>query len=278
LGAASRKMVLRWKSALGRGYFPLSESAGGSVLRVEHAHCSFKAVTLNLPLSGWTTRACAKHQTMHDMMGIPKLIAKDGNPLNTRPCPLIHYYEQLLEDMRHIITHRFEPIHRTILNPIPKTTISSPPRNSRTAPPNNSSSSSTHDRYAWWQPKSARSKKNTPSADEHFQELAKDMHESNKSISNPYEHEDTEQYNWAFDSLLSDEKKDLITRSRKLIKLITAGDPPKTYVKRRTNKLRDDLVMIALAAAPPVFMVFVEQQSRSMMSLQYLILNSSLMT
>jgi hypothetical protein len=32
-----------------------------------------------MPISGWTSRACAKHQIMHDMMNIPKLIAKDGN-------------------------------------------------------------------------------------------------------------------------------------------------------------------------------------------------------
>jgi hypothetical protein len=236
--AASRKMVLRWKAALGRGYFPLSESAGGSVLRVEHAHRSLKAVTLNMPLSGWTSRACAKHQTMHDMIDIPKLVAKDGNPLNTRPCPLIYYYEQLLEDMRHIVTHRFKTIHRTILNPIPKPQIVSPPRNTRTAPPT-TSSSSTPDRHAWRQPKSAKGKKNVPSADEHFQELAKDIHESNKNISNPYEHEDTEQYNWAFNSLLSDEKKELIARSRKMIKLIKAGDPLKNYVERRTNVLKE---------------------------------------
>ena len=160
-------------------------------MSLEHAHRSFKAVTLNMPLSGWTSRACAKHQTLHDNTQIPKLVAKDGDPLTTRPCPLIYYYEQLLEDMRHIITHHFETIPRTILNPIPKPTIASPPRNSRTAPSNNSSSS-TPDRYAWRQPKSAKGKKNTPSADEYFQELAKDTHESNKSISNPYEHEDTD--------------------------------------------------------------------------------------
>ncbi len=36
-----------------------------------------------------------------------------------------------------------------------------------------------------------------PAADEHFQELTKDIHESNRNILNPYEYEDTEQYNWA---------------------------------------------------------------------------------
>ena len=113
-----------------------------------------------MDISGWTSRACAKHQAMHDQMDIPMLVAKDGDPLKTRPCPLIYYYEQLLEDMRHIITHHFEPIHRTILNPIPKPAISSPPRNIRTAP-SNSSSSSTTNPYAWRQPRSARGNKKT---------------------------------------------------------------------------------------------------------------------
>ena len=239
LVTASRNMVLRWKSALGRAYYPLNREAGGSVLRVEHAHRTFKAVTLNMVISGWTSRACAKHQSMHDLMNIPMIVARDGDPLKTRPCPLIYYYEQLLEDMRHIITHHFETIPRTILNPIPKTTISSPPRNVRTAP-SNSSSSSTPNPYAWRRPKSTRGKKNTPSADEHFQELAKDIHAKNKTIANPYEHEDTEQYNWAFNSLLSDEKKDLITRTKKLIRLIKSGEPPRNYIERRASKLKEE--------------------------------------
>ncbi len=240
LVAASRNMVLKRKRALGRAYFPLSEHAGGLVMRLEHAHRTFKALTLNMSISGWTSRACAKHQTMHDYMNIPKLVAKDGDPLNTRPCPLIYYYEQLLEDMRHIVTHRFEIIPRTILNSIPKTQISSSPRNTRSAPSKNSSSA-TPNHYAWRQPKGAKGRKKVPSADEHFRELAKDIHESNKNISDPYEHEDTEQYNFAFDSLLSDEKKGLIARSRRLIKLIKkSGDPPKNYVERRANKLREE--------------------------------------
>ena len=79
-----------------------------------------------------------------------------------------------------------------------------------------------------------------PSADEHFQELAKDIHEHNKNISNPYEHEDTEQYNCAFDSLLSEEKKEQVARARKLIRLIKSGDPPKNYVERRKNMLSEN--------------------------------------
>ena len=241
LVSASRNMVLKWKAALGPHYFPLTRNAGASVLRLEHAHRSFVAVTADMPISGWTSRACAKHQILHGMVKIPKLVARDGDPLSTRPCPLIYYYEQLLEDMRHIITHNFEPIHRTILNPIPKSSTTSSPslRNSKTIPPN-SSSSSTPDRRAWRQVKSARGKKNMPSADEHFQELAKDIHESNKNISNPYEHEDTEQFNSAFDSLLSDEKKEQVARAKKLIRLIKSGDPPKNYVERRKNKLQED--------------------------------------
>ena len=79
-----------------------------------------------------------------------------------------------------------------------------------------------------------------PAVDEDFQELTKDIHESNRNISNPYEHEDTEQYNSAFDSLLSDEKKEQVARARKLIRLIKSGDPPKNYVERRKNKLSEN--------------------------------------
>jgi hypothetical protein len=67
--------------------------------------------------------------------------------------------------------------------------------------------------------------------------VAKGIHEHNKSIPNPYEHEDTEQYNWAFDSLLSNEKKDLIRRSKRLIVLIKENDPPKNYIERRKSKV-----------------------------------------
>jgi hypothetical protein len=194
-----------------------------------------------MPISGWVSRACAKHQTMHDLMHIPKLVGRDGDPLNTRPCPLIYYYEQLLEDLLHIVTHNFEPIPRTILNPIPKAQSSSLSRNSGSAPiPPSKNSSSAPDRYAWRQPRRTETNRNKPSADEHFQEVAKDIHERNRNISNPYEHEDTEQYSWAFDSLLSDEKKDLVKRSKRLISLIKAGDPPRNYVERRTSKLQGE--------------------------------------
>ena len=70
-----------------------------------------------------------------------------------------------------------------------------------------------------------------PAVDGHFQELAKDIHESNKSIASPCEQEDTEQCNWAFDMLWSDEKKDLIKRSKRLIALIMEKDPLKTISK-----------------------------------------------
>jgi hypothetical protein len=39
---------------------------------------------------------------------------------------------------------------------------------------------------------------------------------------------------------LSAEKKELIARSKKLIRLIKSGDPPKNYVERRANKLREE--------------------------------------
>ncbi len=205
---------------------------------MEHAHRTFKALTRDLPISGWVSRACAKHQSTHRSTLIPLLVAKDGDPLTTRPCPLIYYYEQLLEDMKHIVTHMFEPIPRTILTPIPEAQISSPSRKSRSAPTASSSSSvALIEQHTWRTQKKTRNKKKVPTADEHFQELAKDIHESNKNISNPYEQHDAEQYNWAFDSLLSDEKKDMIKRAKRLTSLIKANDPPKTYIVRRTGKL-----------------------------------------
>jgi hypothetical protein len=238
LVAASRVMVLKWKNALGGIYFPYLHAAGGSVLSLEHAHRTFKALTRDLPISGWVSRACAKHQAIHVRTFIPLLVAKDGDPLDTRPCPLIYYYEQLLEDMKHIVTHMFEPIPRTILIPIPEAPLSSPSRKSRSALTASSSSMvAANEQHTWRAQKKTKNRKKAPSADEHFQELAKDIHESNKSISNPYEHRDAEQYNWAFDSLLSDEKKDMIRRAKRLISLIKANDPPKNYIARRTGKL-----------------------------------------
>jgi len=240
LVAASRNMVKAWKAALGQNYYPLREHSGGTVMMLEQAHNTFKAVTANMPISGWISRACAKHQTTHDLVGIPMLVGTDGDPLIWRSCPLIYYYEQLLEDLLHVVEHNFEPIPRTILNPIPKaqSSSSSQTRNSGPAPISPSKNpSSAPDRYAWRQPRRTRNNKKKPSADDHFQEIAKDIHERNKKISNPYEHEDAEQYNWAFDSLLSDEKKDLVKRSKRLISLIKAGDPPKNYVLRRTTQL-----------------------------------------
>ncbi len=143
LVAASRLMVLDWKKAQGWNYFPFKQIAGGMVLRIEHAHRTFKALTLNMPISGWVSRACAKHHSDHVLLDIPTLVAKECNPLDTRPCPLIYYYEQLLEDMKHIVTHRFETIPRTIMEAIPRAPSDSPSRKSRSAPATGTSSIST---------------------------------------------------------------------------------------------------------------------------------------
>jgi hypothetical protein len=169
-------------------------------MRIEHAHRTFKALTQNMPISGWVSRACAKHHADHDTLRIPTLVAKDGDPLETRPCPLIYYYEQLLEDMKHIVTHNFETIPRIILEPIPRTPVDSPSRKSRSAPTVSSSAptvSSSSMVTVDEQPTSRkqlkkRFRKKVHTADEHFQELAKDIHESNKNIPNPYEGHDSE--------------------------------------------------------------------------------------
>ncbi len=241
LVAASRAMVIKWKNALGGDYFPYRNTAGGAVMSLEHAHRTFKALTKELPISGWVSRACAKHQGIHGRTAIPLLVARDGDPATTRPCPLIYYYEQLLEDLKHIVTNMFEPIPRTILNPIPEAQMSSQSRKSRSAPIASSSSMvAVDEQHTWRTQKKAKNRRKVPSADEHFQELAKDIHESNKNISNPYEQHDAEQYNWAFDSLLSDEKKDMIRRAKRMISLIKANDPPKNYIVRRMHKLSDE--------------------------------------
>ena len=135
--------------------FPVFRERWWISLSLEHAHRSFKAVTVDLSLACWTSRACAKHQTLHDTVFIPMLVARNGDPLDSRPCPLIYYYEQLLADMRHIVTHLFDVIPRTILNPIPKAHSPPPPRNIKSTPSNNSSSAAP-DHYAWRQPKRRR--------------------------------------------------------------------------------------------------------------------------
>ncbi len=89
----------------------------------------------------------------------------------------------------------------------------------------------------WQTQRTFRSRKKAPTINDHFQEVAKDIHERNKSIPDPYEHENTEQYNWAFDSLLSDERKDLIKKSKRSIAFIKEKDPPKNYIERRQLKV-----------------------------------------
>ncbi len=114
----SRKMVLTWKAALGTRYHALQQGAGATIMPLEHAYKSFKAVTSGMSISVWVSRAIARVQWLHDILSIPKLVSKNGDPLTTRPCPLIFYYEQLLEDMQHIVAHQFETIPRTIFYPI----------------------------------------------------------------------------------------------------------------------------------------------------------------
>jgi hypothetical protein len=131
----------------------------------------------------------------------------------------------------------FEAIPRTTLTPIPNVRT----RKSRSAPTMNTSSAVTSTGSDTWRTqRKTRNKKKAPNADDHFQELAKDIHEINKNIPNTYEHDDAEQYNWAFDPLMSKEKKDLVKRAKRLIALIKANDPPKNYIERRTSKLQGE--------------------------------------
>jgi hypothetical protein len=63
-------------------------------------------------------------------------------------------------------------------------------------------------------------------ADEYFQKVAREAHERNKNIANPYEHENVEQYNLAFDRELEKDKKDIIIKTKLLTDRADQGKNP----------------------------------------------------
>ena len=128
LVAASRRQVLSWKEALGKAYYPLRSNPLVSIVEmIENALKTFENVVAGKNLVCWITRACAKHESVHSLAGIPRLIVRGGDSATTRACPLKYYYEQLLEDLKHVITINFEPVRRTIREPIPKAAPSPAP-------------------------------------------------------------------------------------------------------------------------------------------------------
>jgi hypothetical protein len=173
-------MVLAWKEAVGSLCNPKHMNSGAMVMPLELANRSFKAVTTNLSIAVWVFRACAKHQRTHEHVDIPMLVAKNGYPLKTRPCPPIYYYEQLLEDLKHVVALNFEPILRTISNPVPQSSGSPLRRKSRSAPNSPSSAKSSsgtdagHD--VWHTQRKSSKKKKAPTTDEYFQEVGKCIH------------------------------------------------------------------------------------------------------
>ena len=242
LVAASRKQVLAWKEALGKAYYPLRSSRPlvSVVERIEDALKTFENVVAGKNLVCWITRACAKHENTHSMTDIPRLIVRDGDPETTRACPLKYYYEQLLEDLKHVVAVNFEPVKRTILEPIPKTAPSPAPGPRPTQ--GSAPTKGVVDNNAWKTQRSTRRKKtalvdSTYTADHYFQDLAKDIHEQNKSIPNVYEHLDTEQYNWAFDIEMDEQTKELVKRTKRLIALVKDKTPPDSYRHMRARKL-----------------------------------------
>jgi hypothetical protein len=78
-------------------------------------------------------------------------------------------------------------------------------------------------------------------ADEYFQEIAKEAHERNKGILNPYDHEDIEQFNFAFEGELEQDKKNIIKDTKRLIALIRDNKTPsKEYIGHRKRLLDGD--------------------------------------
>ena len=68
LVAASRKQVLAWKEALGRGYYPRRSSPIVSAVEmIENALKTFENVVAGKNLVCWITRACAKHESIHSI-------------------------------------------------------------------------------------------------------------------------------------------------------------------------------------------------------------------
>ena len=114
------------------------------------------------------------------------------------------------------------------MEPIPKTAPSPAP-----GPKPTQGSSQTRgvaDNNAWKTQRSTRRKKtalvnSTYTADHYFQDLAKEMHEQNKSNPNVYEHLDTEQYNWAFDIEMEEQTKELVKM------------PPESYRRMRARRI-----------------------------------------
>ena len=80
LSGEFRKQVLKWKAALGDDYLPYKCRKSRLMLETYHrmidnALRSFKAPVVDLSLASWISRACAKHQYIHDRAQIPKLVS-----------------------------------------------------------------------------------------------------------------------------------------------------------------------------------------------------------
>ena len=243
LVAASRRQVLAWKEALGKAYYPLRSNPLVSIVEmIENALKTFENVVAGKNLVCWITRACAKHESVHSLAGIPRLIVRGGDSATTRACPLKYYYEQLLEDLKHVITINFEPVRRTIREPIPKAAPSPAPASGPKPTQGSAQTKGVTDTNAWRTQRSTRRKKtalvdSTYTADHYFQDLAKEIHEQNKSIPNVYEHLDTEQYNWAFDIEMEEQTKELVKRTKCLIALIKDKTPPESYRRMRARRI-----------------------------------------
>jgi hypothetical protein len=209
---------------------------------VDHAQRTFKVLVADLSLASWISRACAKHQHIfHDRAQIPKLVSSyyyaDEN-VTHRQVPLIYFYDQLIVDFRHFI---WQPSNNTLPRDASTRAVVRV-TNPRTVPNPQVCHPVWLEKHRRVQQREneqeSRAKRGT--ADEYFQEMAKEAHERNKSIPSPYEHEDTEQYNFAFESELEQDKKDIIKDTKRLIALIKDKTPSKEYIGHRKRLLDGD--------------------------------------
>jgi hypothetical protein len=167
---------------------------------IDHALRTFRALVVDLSISSWISRACAKHQFIHDRAQIPKLVAsyyRKSENVTYRTVPLVYYYDQLIADFRHILWQPEAQSTSGTLQPpnapshVPSSAASS---TSRTGPDalilKFVIQSGIRNTCPAREQRTGTKPKTT---DEYFQEVARDAHERNQNVSNPYEHENVEQ-------------------------------------------------------------------------------------
>jgi hypothetical protein len=175
LSGESRKQIFKWKTELGEDYLPNqcrnNRGLAEIYLRmIDHALRTFRALVVDLSISSWISRACAKHQFIHDWAQIPKLVAsyyRKSENVTHRTVPLVYYYDQLIVDFRHILWQPEEQVMSVTVPP-----VNAPSHTASSA----ASSRTVLDHQVWHQQYMSRQRAGTKpkTADDYFQEVARE--------------------------------------------------------------------------------------------------------